>query len=861
MTEYTEKKDNVLVEMTLLGNERAYEELVIRHQKAVKGTAYKVTGNVYSAEDASQDAFVSAWIHLDSLKDRSRFGSWVCSIAKNCARDLVIHYASAASDVSLELLENTELTASEDEELTHLFADSTDAAKLRSAVEALSEKIREAIRLHYFEGLSVAEIASRLAVPVGTVKWRLSEGRKHLRKEYGVMEKTYDENESLVERVMRQVEQLKLWRVKNNKDGFEAEYRAVLASVEALDESVEKSHALADVLLRGYWWLDSEKNEEVLTRIKAAAEESRNEEVIQSVMSYEFQKYSGKKRIEYIKNVQIPYLEEHGFLRALAYLYFWLGYYCFCFEKRFDEGFEAYEKVLELASPDNVHYAMALAAIRFEKESAEYEKLSGGATGEVLKRVGNKLYFWMQPGYSRGMSRDESLLWNTSLCDGLMFDSDMKVGDVYTDSTGTCTLTYIRDGVTLTTSAGIFENCSVLEFKGDRHGLTYCETAFCEGVGIVRQTVTRHYDTHTWELSSYKIVGGEGIIPFAAGNSWDYTCVDDDGLVYDSVNHYEVTGFGDCSATLMNCHYARLDGYLPDSWDGCMRYARREYCRATNKLYSVEEPMKRAAEIASTKRQKLHTAIATDVMNRIFATDKDYTPDCSVVGRWNFFSCSAVKREGGKVKLTMGRRGYSFEWKDMLNCTEMGRKVLYNFLYDILDDAAGCVWSDEWAEGYHVETDKILHGDQNVHLVLDVLADEAVSTPAGVFENCRHVAFTLRGLQDGWAYRGGKMEYWFAPEIGIVQFKKLHKGGAEWTIWALTDYRGTGNGYFPTDDGLFRRYEAQDVSDGWHGSVEYTFDTDENGTVVFRNALGTQDREFYERDMADAERKKQENRN
>ena len=59
--------------------------------------------------------------------------------------------------------------------------------------------------------------------------------------------------------------------------------------------------------------------------------------------------------------------------------------------------------------------------------------------------------------------------------------------------------------------------------------------------------------------------------------------------------------------------------------------------------------------------------------------------------------------------------------------------------------------------------------------------------------------------------------------------------------------KGTGKGFFPTDDGLFRRYEADALSDGWHGSVEYTFDEDETGTVMFKNALGNQDRADYEK--------------
>ena len=205
MTEYSVKNDETLVELTLLGSDGAYEELVKRHESAVKGSAYKVTGNEFSAEDASQDAFVSAWMHLSSLKEPSHFRSWVCSIAKNSAKRLYMRYRSVMPDISLSLLEDTDLEGIDDIASGN---EQQSYADLHEAVEALSVKIREAVELHYFEGLSVAEIAVKLSVPEGTVKWRLSEARKQLRKGYGVMEKEYNENEPMVQRVMRQVERL-----------------------------------------------------------------------------------------------------------------------------------------------------------------------------------------------------------------------------------------------------------------------------------------------------------------------------------------------------------------------------------------------------------------------------------------------------------------------------------------------------------------------------------------------------------------------------------------------------------------------------------------------------------------------------
>ncbi len=54
-------------------------------------------------------------------------------------------------------------------------------------------------------------------------------------------------------------------------------------------------------------------------------------------------------------------------------------------------------------------------------------------------------------------------------------------------------------------------------------------------------------------------------------------------------------------------------------------------------------------------------------------------------------------------------------------------------------------------------------------------------------------------------------------------------------------------GYFPVEDALFRRYEPQNLTNGWHGSVEYTFDKDEIDAVIFKNTLGTRDREYIEK--------------
>ena len=843
MNQHTEKNDENLVRLTLLGDESAYEELVSRHQRAVMGTAYKVTKNRFSAEDASQDAFVSAWINLSELRDGSKFGSWVCSFAKNCARTLERHYRAAIPDISLDTLDGFE-PAEEDE----LFAED-EYEDVRKAVDLLGEKIRKTVCLHYFEGKSVAEIAEILSVPVGTVKWRLSEGRKQLRKGYGIMEKTYNENESLVSRVMRQVEALKLWQLKNDKTGFEEEYRAVLANVEALADSKEKSSMLADTLLRGYWEVSSEKNKEVFERIKKSAEDSHNEDVMMSVACEEYNKYSGEERIRFMRETQIPYYREGGYPKTLAYIWFWLGYE-YREKGEYEEAIRCYEQVMDILTPSDVYYANAKSAIEGEKRSIAAEKnpdvirYNFDVTGEVYRKIDGKLYFWQQPGYDyNGNSASGSLFWNMSICDGMMLDESMKTGDTVTSSDG-ITLTYLKNDGACDTPAGHFENCSVYVVDGERYGLTHCETWLCDGIGIVRQIATMHDDSYEWVLSAYKTSGKGGLLPFEAGDRWEYALAEREATgITERKNIFEVTACDAGSVTLSNMNFMAVTGYY-DTWEGKTAEARYCYCKNITSddeiLCDVSNAMKRAEELAATKRQKLHTAIANRVMRRIFETDPATNPDYTEKGRWNFFEYDIIKKADGKISYDEFRKD-SFEWKDMADCDSdcIGYKVLYSFFFEILRDAAGCMWSDEWQDGYHYDERK---SGRYVTKNFNVKGGETVVTPAGTFENCLQVSFDY----EAWGYFSGRSEYLFADGVGIVRFEHPYGDGKS-AVWQLTEYKGTGEGFFPTNDGLFRRYEAEALSDGWHGSVEYTFDEDESGGVMLKDALGTQDRSCYEK--------------
>lgn len=83
---YYDQNDETLVMLTLAGEQRAYEVLVARYEKVVIASASSVTHNQFMAEDAAQDAFVTAWMKLNVLREPAKFRAWVCRIAKNCAK-------------------------------------------------------------------------------------------------------------------------------------------------------------------------------------------------------------------------------------------------------------------------------------------------------------------------------------------------------------------------------------------------------------------------------------------------------------------------------------------------------------------------------------------------------------------------------------------------------------------------------------------------------------------------------------------------------------------------------------------------------------------------------------------------------
>jgi RNA polymerase sigma-70 factor (ECF subfamily) len=164
------------------GDANAFDYLIRPRLDRLYRMAYAITGNETDARDAVQDASVSAWRALPSLRDHRRFDSWLSQILVNACRAVL----RGRRRVEVREIPAVDIAGDSPrygraEPIAH---DTTDRAgeaeAIRRAFRRLDPTSRSLLVLHYVEERPLAEIARVLGSPVGTVKWRLSRARQAL---------------------------------------------------------------------------------------------------------------------------------------------------------------------------------------------------------------------------------------------------------------------------------------------------------------------------------------------------------------------------------------------------------------------------------------------------------------------------------------------------------------------------------------------------------------------------------------------------------------------------------------------------------------------------------------------------------
>jgi RNA polymerase sigma-70 factor (ECF subfamily) len=177
-TTISEPDEQRLIAAAKAGDEQAYGRLLARHQAVAFRVAYLVTGSAAAAEDALQEACVSAWLALDRFRAPAPFRPWLIQIAANAARN---RRRAAGRQAGLALRVVAEPETAPSAEAVALAA--SERATLAAAVARLREDDQLVIAARYFLGLSEAEAATALGVRRGTVKSRLSRALTRLRSE------------------------------------------------------------------------------------------------------------------------------------------------------------------------------------------------------------------------------------------------------------------------------------------------------------------------------------------------------------------------------------------------------------------------------------------------------------------------------------------------------------------------------------------------------------------------------------------------------------------------------------------------------------------------------------------------------
>jgi len=170
--------DRPLVERSLTGDLKAFEELVARYQKAVFHIAHYKCRNYFDAEDLSQDIFLAAYRALPSLKDLDNFGGWLFGIAHN--RSNKWYRRQRTKIIKFQEIQRRKIQEAEERQIEP--EEGPDASKVLSeSLLKLPADVRQVLVLKYLEGQSYQTIGERMGINSHRIDYLIRKGKELLR--------------------------------------------------------------------------------------------------------------------------------------------------------------------------------------------------------------------------------------------------------------------------------------------------------------------------------------------------------------------------------------------------------------------------------------------------------------------------------------------------------------------------------------------------------------------------------------------------------------------------------------------------------------------------------------------------------
>ena len=178
-----ERQEQQWVDAARQGDQSAFEQLVKLYEKRVLALTTRMCKNPADAEEAAQEAFLSAWQGLPFFRGDASFSTWLYRLASNACVDLLRREGRRQNAAGPSL--NDEEARLEVPDTAPSPQEQAERSELRQQIEAglqaLTPDHRQVLLLREMHQLSYDEIAQTLDVDVGTVKSRINRGRKQLR--------------------------------------------------------------------------------------------------------------------------------------------------------------------------------------------------------------------------------------------------------------------------------------------------------------------------------------------------------------------------------------------------------------------------------------------------------------------------------------------------------------------------------------------------------------------------------------------------------------------------------------------------------------------------------------------------------
>jgi RNA polymerase sigma-70 factor, ECF subfamily len=174
-----DEEELAVIRRAKAGDSRAFDGLVKKYQRGIYHLAMRMMLNHQDADDVVQEAFIKAYVNLESYSEQYKFYTWLYRIAMNTALTMLKqrHRGNPSLDTMMAD-EHFQPAVDQDVEKDIEYADTE--ARVRKALDQIHPELRSVFVLRTWGELSYQEIADTLDVQIGTVMSRLSRARGKL---------------------------------------------------------------------------------------------------------------------------------------------------------------------------------------------------------------------------------------------------------------------------------------------------------------------------------------------------------------------------------------------------------------------------------------------------------------------------------------------------------------------------------------------------------------------------------------------------------------------------------------------------------------------------------------------------------